>query len=110
MDKNNITILVKTLFNVHVIVLSYGHEGNCTFDKYSSIGTSYTKNKIWQRHKVTNVRTGGKCHLHFALVYFMCEVFVCVCLVGWLDFCLIATRPSLSPHSCLESFFFFSHI
>lgn len=80
-------------------VLLYNHEGNCAFDKCSSIGTSHTKKKIWQRHNVINVRTGGEAPSAFLRYCVMCEV-------GF--FCLIAILPSISLHFCWESFF--SHL
>lgn len=80
--------IIPSLFNVHVVVCAnIWSWSKLSFDKCSSIGTSHTKNKIWQRHKVINFRTGGSAIYIFVLVCFMCEVFcVCECVFGWFGF------------------------
>lgn len=102
--------IITLLSNVHVMVCTIIWSwSKLSFDKCSSIGTSHTKNKIWQRYKVINVRTGGKCHLHFRVGVFYVWRVLCVCVCIWLvglGFCLIATLPSISPHSSVESLFF----
>lgn len=77
--------IITSLFNVHVMVCTIIWSwSKLSFDKYSSIGTSHTKNKIWQRYKVINVRT-GEMPSTFSYWCVLCvKSFVCVCVFGWL--------------------------
>lgn len=103
-----------SLFNGHVMVCTIIWSwSKLSFDKCSSIGTSHTKNKIWPRHKVINVRMRVNAIYIFVLVCFMCEVLcVCVCvrvyLVGWFGF-----LPYCNSAKHISSFLLgvsFSHI
>lgn len=92
--------IITSLFNVHVMVCTIIWSwSKLSFDKYSSIGTSHTNNKIWQRYKVINVRT-GEMPSTFSYWCVLCvKSFVCVCvyLVGWfgfLPYCNSAKRIS----------------